>query len=480
MKKGKWRNQLTSKVTSVVEQSLNDIKNNVKTASQRALDLDLNLAVTGLSGAGKTAFITALTHQLRFAFQTELFPFWQAANEGRILGCKRNIQRDLTVQRFRYDEAIASLTAEIPTWPASTKGTSTISLTVKFKPEKGLRKLIQDTLKLNINITDYPGEWLLDLPMLKWNFQQWSDTFWQRHADTAEFESVKQKLSQIDWSQEADEALLEQVSEEFKQALIKAHNKGLSWIQPGRFLLPAELEGTPALQFVPLVTSSLKDSESETSLLALNQRRYQHYIDKVVRPFYVNHFNHFDRQVLLVDTLSALNSGEQSFADLQFTLNQLAESFNYGKQSWLGKLINPKIDKVLIAATKADHITVDQHENQIQLLQRLTQSTQETLAFNQAKVEFASIASVQATKPQQVKQGKEVWHAIEGKDKYSGEMTCLFPGEVPKQCDDDNFWQENQFSFPNFCPPSALTMDKPIPHIAMDKVCEILFGDKLS
>lgn len=35
-------------------------------------------------------------------------------------------------------------------------------------------KLLQDTATLYLDIVDYPGEWLLDLPLLELDFMTWS------------------------------------------------------------------------------------------------------------------------------------------------------------------------------------------------------------------------------------------------------------------------------------------------------------------
>ena len=64
---------------------------------------------------------------------------------------------------------------------------------------------------------------------------------------------------------------------------------------------------------------------------------------------------------MLVDCLQPLNSGHDSFMDMSGAINQLMQSFKYGRNSILKRLFSAKIDKVLFAATKADHVTPDQH-----------------------------------------------------------------------------------------------------------------------
>lgn len=99
--------------------------------------------------------------------------------------------------------------------------------------------------------------------------------------------------------------------------------------------------------------------------------RFNYYCEKVVKGFYKNHFLRFDRQIVLVDCLQPLNSGPQAFNDMRLALTQLMQSFHYGQRTLFRRLFSPVIDKLLFAATKADHVTVDQHANMVSLLQQL-------------------------------------------------------------------------------------------------------------
>ena len=58
--------------------------------------------------------------------------------------------------------------------------------------------------------------------------------------------------------------------------------------------------------------------------------RYERYREEVVRRFYEEHFSRFDRQIVLVDLLGALNAGPAHFADTEETLALILKSFRYG------------------------------------------------------------------------------------------------------------------------------------------------------
>lgn len=119
--------------------------------------------------------------------------------------------------------------------------------------------------------------------------------------------------------------------------------------------------------------SKLAQADKHTNAGMLRER-FNYYCEKVVKGFYKNHFLRFDRQIVLVDCLQPLNSGPQAFNDMRLALTQLMQSFHYGQRTLFRRLFSPVIDKLLFAATKADHVTVDQHANMVSLLQQLIQT----------------------------------------------------------------------------------------------------------
>ena len=81
-------------------------------------------------------------------------------------------------------------------------------------------------------------------------------------------------------------------------------------LPPGRFLMPGDLDGSPALTFAPLELPRRRRAGG--SLWAMMERRYEAYKDVVVRPFFRDHFARLDRQIVLVDALAALNAGPEA------------------------------------------------------------------------------------------------------------------------------------------------------------------------
>ena len=61
------------------------------------------------------------------------------------------------------------------------------------------------------------------------------------------------------------------------------------------------------------------------------ERRYEAYKSHVVRPFFRDHFARLDRQIVLVDTLTALNSGPAALRDLENALSDVLRAFRAGR-----------------------------------------------------------------------------------------------------------------------------------------------------
>ncbi len=105
----------------------------------RGLDSHVRLAVTGLSRAGKTAFITSLVNQLLHTSSHHNLPLLAADREQRLIGAKRLPQSNMMVPRFAYDEALTELQSSPANWPVPTRDVSEIRLAIKYKPKNAAK-----------------------------------------------------------------------------------------------------------------------------------------------------------------------------------------------------------------------------------------------------------------------------------------------------------------------------------------------------
>lgn len=444
----------------------------------RVLDRQLRLAVTGLSQSGKTAFITALVNQLENACAADSrLPLWQAQRRGRLLGVRRVPQTNADIPSFAYAAALERLFGSPPAWPESTRGVSEVRLEIRYRPHG---RFAREKATLYLDIVDYPGEWLLDLPLLKLDYREWSEQV----AATLVPGSQRSALA-APWRDRAPETDAP-FTEESAATLALAYTTylgacreqlGLSLLQPGRFLLPGEHAGAPMLQFVPWVWPMPPDRGEEGSLFRVFEHRYEQYKKHLVRGFYRRHFAGFDRQIVLVDCLHALNRGPECFRDTQQALHRIMESFAYGKGNLLSRLFTPRIDRILFAASKADHVTPDQHANLVSLLQHLVRDSQRVVRFEGVTTDCMAIASVQATA---VATGRADGRTLTGIRGHSIDGRELFvrPAVVPAAVPDEHWWRERGEPFDSFRPPAMDPM-RAMPHIRLDAVFEYLLGDRI-
>ena len=470
------------------KEKLNKFKHKANDLLNRTIDQHVTLAVTGLSRSGKTAFITSLVNQLVNEGHNSQLSFFNPVHQGRFIAAKRVPQKHFHIGRFNYEDAMSALGETPPNWPEPTQGISELRLAIRYQPKDSLLKYATDVTTLYLDITDYPGEWLLDLPMLNQTFEQWSEqTIQLLNASPRDKYSKKflDKVAEIDPFQPACENLLSSLAKEFTDLLLLfRHQLGLSVIQPGRFILPGEMAGAPILQFIPFpifdgIDTNDYQNAGDDTLIGMMRARFIEYKERVVKRFYKEHFVNFDRQIVLADCLTALNSGPDGFADLQQAITMILENFNYGKSGLLSRLFSPKIDKLLFAATKADHVTPEQHGNLTSLLDSLVYQTKHELNYDAIAMKTLAISSVKATQSgKSVYQGKEV-PVIQGRNIEKEKVVTVFPGSVPDKLPEADFWQQNNFNFYAFSPQKAVSVHECLPHVRMDQVMQFLLGDKM-
>ena len=479
-----------------------DVLRNVAAFAHDVVRPTVRLGVTGLSGAGKTVFITALIHNLLAGGR---LPFFDAHAQGRLRRAYLEPQPDDDVPRFDYERHLSDLLGDPPHWPQSTRRLSQLRLTLEFEPQGFLdRTLGRD--RLHVDIVDYPGEWLLDLPLLNQSYSAWS----AQELEMSRDENRKglaggwhKLLAELDPLNEADEEDAKRAWAGFTAYLRKCRAKGdAAVVPPGRFLMPGELEGSPALTFSPLDLPG-NASAPRGSLWAMMERRYEAYKTHVVKPFFRDHFARLDRQIVLVDALSALNGGRDSLRDLERALADILRCFRPGANSWLSSVLYRRIDRILFAATKADHLHHTSHDRLEILIKHLANDAIERAGFAGAEVEVVALAAVRATREGEAQAHGETLPCIFGyplvgekigaKTFDGNEEYGVFPGDLPEDPESlvafsQKQASENQIKVVRFRPPDR-PHDDPgahgsgtsatLPHIRLDRALNYLLGDRL-
>ncbi|WP_409422835.1 YcjX family protein [Pseudaeromonas sp. ZJS20] len=461
---------------------LQKLQQQLTTLAERSLDRHVRLAVTGLSRSGKTAFITALVHQLEQAgLQQARLPLWQVNASGRLLGARRVPQQHHHIPSFGYEAALAALSGEPPAWPVPTRGLSELRLELRYHSRHPLwRHLGGEASRLFLEIVDYPGEWLLDLPLLQQSYEQWSRQVRDQLTapDLTALAAPWLSLGAgLDGRSRHDEALAARLAQAYTDYLWGAKESlGRQLIQPGRFVLPGEYAGAPVLQFTPWLWQAPSQTPAKDSLYAMFEQRFEHYKRHLVAGFYHDHFASFDRQVVLVDCLHPLQQGPAAWVDLAQTLGLLLQSFQYGQSNWWRRLFAPRIDRLLFAASKADHVTPDQHAALQSLLESLTQGGRAQARFEGIAVASQVLAAVRAGQFHTLTHAGKPLTVIEG-TALDGTQVALFPGDLPTGRPDAAYWQAP--IQPLALRPRPWDQTGPMAHLRLDQALEFLLGDKL-
>jgi uncharacterized protein len=447
----------------------------------------VRLGITGLARAGKTVFITAFVNAL---LSGASLPLFEAHARGRIKRVYLEPQPDDHLPRFAFEDHLASLGGEHRGWPQSTRRISQLRLTVEYEPLGLVARSTHGGL-LHIDIIDYPGEWLLDLPLLSMNYQQWASKTViasrqaPRNVLAMDWHGV---MSDVSCRDPADEHKATQLAAVFTSYLARCRNDdvSLSSLPPGRFLMPGDLEGSPLLTFAPLDIASDETIESG-SMAALMARRYDAYVSKVVKPFFYDHFARLDRQIILVDVLSALNAGATAVNDLKSALTDILGCFRQGPNTVFSQLFGRRVDKLVFAATKADLLHHASHDRLEAILGQLVAEAKMRADILGVDHHAAAIAAIRATREATIKSGGDALDCIVGiptaGETISGKAfdglteAAIFPGDLPADSEQALTGElAGKLRFVKFRPPQR--DGKTFPHIRLDRVIEFVIGDK--
>jgi uncharacterized protein len=207
----------------------------------------------------------------------------------------------------------------------------------------------------------------------------------------------------------------------------------------------------------------------------------------------------------LVDALAAINAGLDALLDLQHALDQVLDCFQMGRRTLLSALLRPRIDRILLAATKADHLHHTSHDRLETILKRLTQNSTAKAELAGAQVDVIALAAVRATREAMVRRGRQQLPCILGVpvagETIAGEIfdgeteAAIFPGDLPE--DPDELLDSEKKSFRGLSTTSSKNADfrflrvRPpvleltdsgvfsLPHIRLDRALQFLIGDRL-
>ena len=358
----------------------------------------VRLAVTGLKGAGKTVFLTALINNL-LKGTADTF---EAFKRNGVMYRGEAALFSPGQRRFPYHDYMRELRYVEPCWPASTEDVSEFQVLLKTR-----RKRKKEVL---LHFIDYPGERLLDMTLLRKDFDNWSDDVvsearegpgrggrsssgrvsgarpagpgtgtraTQRSAASQssirplppdsrppisgpeESPVSREELSQA-WrsacasipvdtedahakgkshSLGTDGVRIPQEAQRavdaYKNYLLACRGQGFQFLQPSAFVLQTGDSKFLDLDFCPLPEDARRRAPG---LRRLFSERFDAYRDKYVKPF-ADDLAKCSRQIVLVDVLGILRAGLYRYSDTQRCVEEILKVYSYG---WSGAWYDPR------------------------------------------------------------------------------------------------------------------------------------------
>ena len=441
----------------------------------------LRVAITGLSRAGKTVFITALVANLlamgrgrdTLPALTRLLT-WRGQT---LRGVRLEPAGTQALDWFDAAEKLRDLAGADPHWPPRTSDLASVDLTLvldRSGPMSGMLGSVLGPRRLRLELLDYPGEWLLDLPLLDQDFAEWSratDTLLRASPRSAVAGEFLAYIDALNPAAVAEEAVARRGFQLYRAALEAARDRfGLRWLQPGRFLRPGPKGESPMMWFFPFPGQG---AAAPGSLRELLERRFEAYREDMRRSFFDPWFARFDRQVVLVDALGALVGGEGAFEDTRHAVAQIARAYDARSRSrWLRR---PLLKRVAFLASKADFVPAPQRPAFESLFRGMVGAPQ--LSGNRA-VKHAALSALRCTEDG-MHDGQPV---VFGVPLGEARRRPFRPGHIPDAPPPpgDAFWQRPYFELPVFRPP-IIDPDgrEGLPHLGLDEALAWLLEDAL-
>ena len=182
--------------------------------------------------------------------------------------------------------------------------------------------------------------------------------------------------------------------------------------------------------------------------------RFERYREEVVRRFYEEHFSRFDRQIVLVDLLGALNAGPGHFADTQETLALILKSFRYGSTRPARPAVRARASTGCCSRSARPTTWRPTSTPALKQLLELmiTAGRARRPRYEGITTEVMTLASLRCTDVVRTEHHGQVLSCVRGHLKDEDRETVLFPGEIPPDLPEPDDWASGRFRFKEFAP----------------------------
>ncbi len=449
----------------------------------------------GLTGAGKTVFITSLVNQLK-DFDSDNLPLKPKKRKCKkpvtVTEVEGGLKPRLCAHMFDYDSYRDAFKRH--QWPEKTQQ-------LQEYRARYVRDDRPHTL-YDVSMLDIPGERLGDICMIGAGFEEWSDFMLKMlrldpySRVSGEFMQLVSELSERpDTMDTEDEAqyirayknLLVRLVTDLKNTAVSpsafyidANDRYIpedkldlpvdelkNWLVNNRFSgLSAESEFAP----LPAAIRS-KNTELSKKYCAC----YKNYLKTITLPVY-NALHKCDSLVILVDVAALLYYGEGMINAQDKLLEQLTEGLKPGTVTpeFMDRLMpGPRIHRMVFVASKADRIHPRDYGRLQSLLQQICGiHAKRRVATTGLKTSYEVCAAVDSTEVESAESGIEDRY-LQFKD-GSGN-TVRF--EIPQLPDEiPNSIEPGHFVYPEPVPVLPGINRKPPKHIGLEKIVDVLLG----
>lgn len=458
---------------------------------------EVTIAVAGLSKSGKTAFITSVIANLIAAQAggdaAKRLQGFSVVDQGRLRAAAiPAVYAAKRGKRFPYAQMMQALSGESAAWPRRTDDAYEIAVDLQFRPAETAPDYSSvGAARLRVVLVDYPGEWLVDVPLVEQSFADWSAQVLARlehepwNGLSREFRAM---LGAGNWSDADNDSIARQAALEWQRVLAAARLVGLKWLQPGRFLRsPGADEERPEpplddqnLWFCPLPRASIERA-GRGSLARGMAERYSNY-QRHVKQFIGTTLAGATRHAVLVDVLDSLANGMQAFEETSQVVHEVYRILAIRRPGWFASLFgggSSSLDRVLFLATKADTVPSGQRANLVSLLASMRLGMTGRVGAEAGMTSEMSVAAIRSTiDTKRVIDGIEV-PFVEGVCAERGRTIQAAVLNIPDKVPDPVYWRHRSaFELPRFVPPKISAGGRQgIANVRLGDALEFLIGD---
>ncbi len=166
----------------------------------------------------------------------------------------------------------------------------------------------------------------------------------------------------------------------------------------------------------------------------------------------------------------------------------ILSAFRPGRNAFLTKLLlGKRVERILFAATKADHLHHRQHPRLTAIMEALVKEARARADFAGAQTQAMAIAGLRATVEETLDHADGPLDCVRG-TLLSGKQAAFYPGELPEDPqrllaparEGSEKWLDADYQVMSFAPaPLSLKPGEGPPHIRLDKAVQFLIGDRL-